>query len=114
MNYAVRVEPCCESCGARMSDGPAEQTAAWLDGVCEQCWEESQATAERTRYAEGIADFRWLSRDWLKCHGCGGNALAGSDGEHGFCYCHKGVAAEAAFAARGENYRGTYDGRAQL
>lgn len=112
MNYVPYLPPGCESCGTRLTDVDADCDGARADGVCEMCWLESETAAERARYAEGIADFRWLSRDWLRCGGCKGSGLADGDGENGFCYCHIGRAAEAQHCAIGENYRGTYDGRA--
>ena len=112
MNYVPWMPPVCQSCGNLLTTGDDDCDGALADGVCEQCWLDSEQTAERARYIEAVADFRWASRDWLRCGGCKGTALADGDGENGFCYCHKGRATAAEFAAQGENYRGTYTGEA--
>lgn len=109
-----KVNPACLSCGIEIHDDGAEQSEAWLDGVCGACFGDSRVAQTTAKYFEAVSDFRWFSRDWLKCHACQGSGLADGDGENGFCGCHVGRTESSAHVARGELYRGTYEGRAQI
>jgi len=86
MNYVDdRTVAICTACGDVLPDEPGNDPTF---AACDSCHAESEAKAEAARYAEAVDDFRWFSRDWLKCHQCGGT---GDREEYGVCGCHKGT-----------------------
>lgn len=82
----------CESCGAIVECDIELDTVDRDEQVCSSCYLESQAAAQ----AELVREFRWMSRDWLRCGSCKGTGV--SKDEH--CYCRKGQALHNAEAAR--------------
>jgi hypothetical protein len=88
VNYAAYSPPSCISCGARIDYEPEDETG----DACNDCWQESERKAQH----ELVLEFRWMSRDWLRCCGCSGTGIRHD--QH--CYCRKGQALHAAEAAR--------------
>jgi len=89
VNYApAPLPPSCISCGARIDYEPEDESGL----ACNDCWQESELKAQ----AELVREFRWVSRDWLRCDGCAGTGVRKD--EH--CYCRKGRALHEAEAAR--------------
>jgi hypothetical protein len=97
--------PCCVSCGEPICED-AEDAAA--EGVCEICFDRSQAAHQ----AELISEFRWASAEWLRCSACKGTGLDSADGENGFCFCHVGKVEETKHYAGG-GYRRDGEGWAR-
>jgi hypothetical protein len=82
----------CESCGVVVEFGPELDTVDPNEQVCSSCYAESEAAAQE----ELAREFRWMSRDWLRCVDCKGTGIRKD--EH--CYCRKGRALHEAEAAR--------------
>jgi hypothetical protein len=89
VNYAYNpLPPLCLTCGRRV-----EEEAEDLSGcACNDCYFED----ERKARVEALSEFRWQSRNWLRCDDCAGTGMR----LEGYCYCRKGNAAHEAEAAR--------------
>jgi hypothetical protein len=66
MNYVPVLNPTCDSCGARLTIGDGDCDGAREQGVCEQCWLDSEAKAEAAQHTQAVSDFRWFSREWFR------------------------------------------------
>jgi len=86
------VEARCESCGTVVECDGELDTVDPDEQVCSGCFAESQAAAQE----EAVREFRWMSRDYLRCGSCKGTGIYRD--EH--CYCRKGKALHDAEAAR--------------
>jgi hypothetical protein len=81
-----RTTPICICCGSELlpdCDGE-DPTGA----VCNSCFAESEAAMQKAKAFEALSDFRWMSKDWLRCDGCAGTGIRKD--QH--CYCRKGQA----------------------
>jgi DNA-directed RNA polymerase subunit RPC12/RpoP len=88
LNYIPARRAFCLECGADFSDEPVDETGC----RCDECHLKDTLAAR----VEALSEFRWQSRNWLRCDDCAGTGMR----LEGYCYCRKGNAAHEAEAAR--------------